>query len=111
MGTLILDEGDQLLDAGFRAAIERILKHLPPRRQSLCFSATVPPSLAEVLDVALAPGHAKVDCVGEEQETHDEGQVRERPTAHCLSRHTCREMIVLIESERVSRSSRLARRP
>ena len=63
--TLILDEGDQLLAAGFMPDIQRILAHLTsPRRQSLCFSATIPPDLARVLGVALRPGHASVDCVG-----------------------------------------------
>jgi superfamily II DNA/RNA helicase len=63
--TLILDEGDQLLAAGFMPDIQRILAHLTsPRRQSLCFSATIPPDLAKVLGVALRKDHASVDCVG-----------------------------------------------
>lgn len=68
---LILDEGDQLLAAGFRPDIERILRHVSKDRQSLCFSATLPPDLAAVLGVALKPQHAVVDCVGEsDADTH-----------------------------------------
>ena len=62
---LILDEGDQLLAAGFRPDIERILSYCGTAvRQTLCFSATLPVELNAVLKVALKPGHALVDCVG-----------------------------------------------
>ena len=61
---LILDEGDQLLAAGFRPDIERILRHVNPSRQSLCFSATLPAELQAVLGVALRKDHKLVDCVG-----------------------------------------------
>ena len=50
VGTVVLDEADRMLDMGFQDDMEKILKALPEKRQTVFFSATYPSSIAELCE-------------------------------------------------------------
>lgn len=46
--TIVLDETDEMLQMGFREDIENILKYIPKERQTILFSATMPPEILAI---------------------------------------------------------------
>ncbi len=48
VNTVILDEADEMLNMGFLEDMETILSQLPPERQTVMFSATMPPAIADI---------------------------------------------------------------
>eukprot|EP01127_Copromyxa_protea_P004039 TRINITY_DN1381_c0_g1_i2.p1 TRINITY_DN1381_c0_g1~~TRINITY_DN1381_c0_g1_i2.p1 ORF type:complete len:597 (+),score=132.63 TRINITY_DN1381_c0_g1_i2:239-1792(+) len=69
---LVFDEADNLLNMGFKPAIDFILQYCPgtKARQTLLFSATLPASVIELGKKNLKAQHENMDLVGKEEPTH-----------------------------------------
>lgn len=73
---LVFDEGDRLMDMGFRSEIEKILVAVKPSaraRQTLMFSATLPPDVSAIAKFSMRQDYDFVDTVGEaDEQTHQD---------------------------------------
>ena len=66
----VLDEADRMLDMGFIHDVKKVIAKLPERRQSLFFSATMPPDVAKLADTILRnPAKVEVTPVSSTADT------------------------------------------
>ena len=69
----VLDEADRMLDMGFIHDVRRVLKLLPPKKQTLFFSATMPPEVMDLVNGLLHdPARVAVDPVSSPVEVIDQ---------------------------------------
>ncbi len=78
----VLDEADRMLDMGFIHDVRRVIAALPQQRQSLFFSATLPPEIIELANsmlndpvrVTIAPEHPTVERIEQKVMFVDKGR-------------------------------------
>jgi superfamily II DNA/RNA helicase len=83
--TLVLDEADRLLDLGFADELRRVLSLLPPRRQTLLFSATFPHAVTTLAD-ALLHDPVRIALAGAADASAAATEARASATAHIHQR-------------------------
>lgn len=71
--TIVLDEADEMLNMGFREDIESVLAQIPEQRQTVLFSATMPPAILAITKtyqtdpeiVQIQSAHKTVDAIAQ----------------------------------------------
>jgi ATP-dependent RNA helicase DeaD len=83
--TVVLDEADEMFDMGFADEIEAILAALPTERQTVLFSATMPPKIAKMARSHQKKDTVRIEVAREKQPAGEAPKVTQ--TGHLVMRH------------------------
>lgn len=103
---LILDEADRMLDMGFIRDVKKIIAQTPAKKQTLLFSATMPPEIAEMVNsllinpvkVAITPVSSTVDAISQTLYFVDKGN-KAKLLLHILKDKTLESVLVFTRTK------------
>ncbi len=102
----VLDEADRMLDMGFVHDVKKVIAKLPPKKQTLLFSATMPPEIRQLVDsllvnpvrVAVTPVSSTVDAIRQAVYFVDKGNKR-RLLVHVLRSNPAKSVLVFTRTK------------
>ena len=102
----VLDEADRMLDMGFIHDVRKILKWLPPKKQTLFFSATMPPEIADLVNsllknpvkVAVDPISSPVEVIRQSVYLVDKGN-KTHLLAHLMEQKQVKNALVFTRTK------------
>ncbi len=103
---LVLDEADRMLDMGFIHDIRKVLAALPEKKQSLFFSATMPPEIIRLagtilrnpVKVSVTPVSSTVDSIRQQVYFVDKGN-KNRLLVHILKDRSIKTALVFTRTK------------